>query len=300
MHITEIKLARIIAATMMITSLIPASPAHAIGLAARFGDVVVENAEIGKTYNLREAARVPFGVENRGKVPVDVTVQFEAPNLKTIISPYEAIPDPTWLKSFPERVTIGPKSIGYFDLLLNIPNDPSLNGRHFQAIVKARTVDTGLLGLAVENRLRFSIGPGPETLEEEKRLKAMAQLDFNVSPQTIYITDVPIGKVFDVKEEQKKVIRVSNYSMDPLPIKLSSELWDTRLYKPGDYEPIPDPSWIVIKTAEKKIGPEEIESFSFKIKIPNEEQYRGKKFAAIIKTGLDTGFWLDAPVKIFM
>lgn len=278
----------------------PSSPAWGLGLAARFGEVVVENAEIGRTYNLRETLKLPFGIENRGIGEVEVVVEFEPPAKNHVKEGYEAIPDPTWLRALPDRLKIGPKSQGFFDLLLTIPDDPALNGRHFHAIVKARTIGTGLLGVAIENNLRFSVGPGPESLKEEKRQKAMAKLDFDVSPQTIYVTDVPLGKAFDTKAEQNKVIRVANYASDPLPIKLTSEEWNQKLYMPAGYEPIPDPSWVKFKTSEQKIEPEQIGSFQFVIQIPDEPAYRGKKFAALIRTGLSTGFWLDAPVTVFI
>lgn len=275
-------------------------PAHALGLAARFGDVIVENAQIGQTYNLREALKIPFGIENRSDVEVEVVVEFEVPLPTVLKADYLPIPDPSWLKSIPGSIRIGPRAQGFFDLLLTIPDDPSLNGKHFQAIIKARTTGTGLFGVAIENKLRFSVGPGPETLKEEKRQKAMSRLDFDVSPKTIYVTDVPLGAVFDVKAEQNKSIRIANYASDPLSIKLTSEEWNSRLYKPDGYEPIPNPAWLVLKKDERTIEPEEIGSFNFTLEIPNEAQYRGKKYAAVIKTGLSTGFWLDAPVTVFI
>lgn len=273
--------------------------AFALGLAARFGEVVVENARIGQTYNLRETLKLPFGIENKSNVEVEVVIDFEIPNEKVLAKEYVAIPDPGWLRALPARMKIGPRSQGFFDLLLTIPDDPSLNGKHFQGHIIARTVGTGLLAVAIENRLRFSVGPGPETLAEEMRSKAMSKLDFDVSPQSFYLTDVPVGKPFDARKEQNKGIRVANYSMDPLPIKLSSEKWDMRLSKPNDYEPIPDPSWITFRKSEQEIGAEEIAVFQPIITVPDDPQYRGKKYAALIKTGLTTGFWLDAPVRVY-
>jgi hypothetical protein len=141
-------------------------------------------------------------------------------------------------------------------------------------VIKARTIGTGLFGVAIENKLRFSIGPGPETLKEEKRQKAMAQLDFNVSPQNLYVNDVPVGQEYDVREQQKKSIRVANYSPDPLPIKLSSVEWDSRLYKPEGFEAIPDPSWVSFKKPEANIKTEEITTFGLIVKIPKDEKKR--------------------------
>jgi hypothetical protein len=249
---------------------------------------------------LRETLKLPFGIENRSQGEVEVVVEFERPIPTAVKKGYEPIADPTWLKAIPETLRIGPNSQGFFDLLLSIPNDEKLNGHHYHAIVKARTKNTGLIGVAIENNLRFSIGPGPETLKEEKRQKAMSRLDFDVSPKTIYVPDVPLGQSFDVKQNQNKVIRVANYAVDPLPIKLTSEEWNSKLYKPEGYEPIPDPSWIKLKTSEQKIESEQIGTFQFVIQIPDKPEYKKKNYAALIRTGLTTGFWLDAPVTLFI
>ncbi len=280
--------------------LIAQTPSWGLGLAARFGDVIVENAEIGKTYNLREALRIPFGIENRSTAEVEVVVEIEPPDKRHVNAPYEAIPDPTWVSVLPPRMKIGAKAQGFFDLFLTIPNDPSLNGRHFTAIIKARTEGTGLLGVAIENKLRFSIGPGPESLKEEKRQKAMAKLDFDVSPQALYLVDVPIGQKFDAKKEQNKSIRVANYSADMLSVKLSTADWQPQLTLPAGYEPIPDTSWVSFKKDHEDIEGEQIAVFQPVIQIPNDPKYKGKKFAALIRTGLSTGFWLDAPVRLYI
>ena len=271
-----------------------------IGLAARFGDVIVENAAIGQTYNLREILKIPFGIENRSDIAVDVVVEISPAEENTLKTPYESIPDPTWVRSFPERLNIGPKSQGFFDLLLTIPNDPSLTGRHFTAIIKARTDGTGLLGGAVENKLRFSLGPGPESIKEEKRQKAMSKLDFDISPQAVYVVDVTAGKTLDVKKAQGKSIRVANYSADNLPIKLTSAEWDKKLFLPPGYEPIPDPAWITFKKDEFDVKGEAIEMFQMQILIPDDPKHRGKKYAGLIRSGLKTGFWLDAPVRVYI
>lgn len=291
---------KILTVALLVGLVFPIRSWSLIGLAARFGDVIVENAEIGKTYNLREALKIPFGIENRGSSSVEVVVEIEQPEKKTLKQPYESIPDPSWVKVFPAKLLVGPNSQGFFDLLLTIPNDPTLNGRHFIAIIKAKTAGTGLLGVGVENKLRFSIGAGPESLKEEKRQKAMAKLDFDISPQALYLVDVPIGVKFDAKKDQGKTIRVANFSPDKLEILLSSSTWDPQLSLPVGYEAIPDPGWISFKENSALIGAEEIKMFSPIIQIPNDPKYKGKKFGGLIRSGLKTGFWLDAPVRVFI
>jgi len=69
--------------------------------------------------------------------------------------------------------------------------------------------------------------------------------------------------------------------------------------RPG-YEPNPDANWVSFKKDKEDIDGEQIAVFQPLIKIPNDPKYRGKKYAALIRTGLTTGFWLDAPVRLYI
>jgi hypothetical protein len=286
--------------TVGLLAVVPSGAEADIGLGARFGDVILEGAQTGRTYNLREAAHVPFGIENKGDAETEVVIDFSAPGQYGLAKDYEPIPDPSWFKSIPARMRIGPKSVGFFDLLLTIPDDPKLVGKHFQAVVKARMDGTELLAVAIENRVRISIGPGPDSLKAEKKKKAMQQLDFDVTPQSLFIGAVPLGKKFDVRKEQKKTIRVANYANDPLSIRLSVETWDTRTPLPEGYDAIPDAAWVQLKTATIVVAGAEIGQAFLTIEVPQEEKHKGRKWAAMIRAGLTEGFWLDAPVKLLI
>ncbi|MBI4370853.1 MAG: hypothetical protein HY552_01000 [Elusimicrobia bacterium] len=271
-----------------------------IGLEARFGEVVLEGAQAGRTYSLREQAKVPFGIKNAGDAETEVVVEFERPR-RVILSPnYELIPDPSWMKAVPERLRIPPKGVGFFDLLLSVPDDPALKGRHFQATVKARQVG-GLFAAAIENKVRFSVGPGPETLQAEKKRKAMQQLDFDVSPHApLYLVDVPIGREWDSRKEARKSVRVANYAKDPLTVVLSAAPWGEGTPMPDGFEPIPDPSWVAVKPSTVTAGADEIAQASLVVRVPDKPEHRGRRWGVVVKTGLLTGFWLDAPVRVLL
>ncbi len=273
-----------------------------VGLAARFGDVILEGAKPGETYNLREVARIPFGVENTGDAPTDVVIEFESPRPSALAKDYEAIPDPTWFKAIPDRLSLPAKGRGFCDVLLTIPDDKALIGKNYQVLVIARSVSTGgsLYGVAIQNRMRVSIGPGPESLKEEKRKKAMQQLDFDVTPKALYLNEVPVGKAWDARKEAKKTIRVANYAPDKLELLLSPDKWDRRFPLPDGYDEIPDPSWLKMAKATVTVATEEIGLASLIVNVPDKPEHRGKKWAATVKTGLTTGFWLDSPVKVFV
>ena len=278
----------------------PSGEAHGkIGLRARFGDVILEGAQPGRTYNLREAARVPFGIQNTGDAETEVVVEFGMPMKAEMSANYEPAPDLSWFKAMPDRLTIPAKGTGFFDLILTVPDDPALVGRHFQVMVMARS-NGGLLGVAINNRIRISIGPGPESLKAEKKKKALQQLDFNVSPPTLHLPGVPVGKKYDARKESRKSIRVANYAPEKLEMLLAIEKWDSRFTIPEGYEAIPDPSWVRLQKSTVTVDSDEIGQTGVIVEIPDKPENRGKRWAVMVKTGLTTGFWLDAPVKILV
>jgi|CXWL01.1.fsa_nt_gi hypothetical protein len=270
-----------------------------IGLGARFGDVILEGAQPGRTYNLREASKVPFGIENRGDAETEVIVEFARPMKAEMSENYEVVPDLSWFKAMPDRMRIPAKGLGFFDLIMTVPDDPKLVGRHFQVMLNARS-NGGLFGVMVTNRIRVSMGAGPETLKAEKKKKAMQQVDFDVTPQTLYLTGVPVGKAYDTRKEAKKSLRVANFAADELKVLLTVEKWDSRFSMPEGYQMIPDVSWIKMKTSTVTVGPEEIGQAGLIVDVPDKPEYKGQRWAAMVRTGLTTGFWLDAPVKVLL
>ena len=280
--------------------LLAAAPAMAdVGIAARFGDVVLEGIQPGHTYNLREQVSLPFAVENRGDAETTIYIEMALPREGTMAKGYEAIPDPGWLKAIPDKLTVAPHALGYCDLLLSVPDDPALQGKNYQITIKARTAPSGMLALQVENKLRFSIGPGPESLQAEKKLKAMQKLDFDITPKAIYLKDVPLGRRYDAKKEGQKTIRIANFADADLAVTLASHDWDRRFDLPEGYEPMPVNDWISFKTSTVTVSAGEIGQALFYIQVPDEPKNRGRKFAAFIRTGLEAGFWLDSPVQVF-
>lgn len=270
-----------------------------IGLAARFGDVIMEGVQIGRSYSLREAAKVPFGVENRGDAETEVVVEFQPPRPSLLAKDYEPAPDLSWFRAVPDRLRLPAKGLGFFDLIMTIPDDPALIGKHYQVMVVAKG-NSGMFGVAIENKIRISIGPGPGSVQAEKKRKAMQQLDFDVTPRSLYLTGIPLGRAYDTRKEQKKALRVANYAADALTVQFSVEKWDGRFAMAEGYEPIPDPGWIRMKTKSLSVGSDEIAQAALIVEIPDKPEHRGKRWAAMVRTGLQSGFWLDAPVKVFV
>ena len=89
-------------------------------------------------------------------------VLLEARPAKDVKAGYEPIPDPTWLKVVPEKFHLEKGGRGSGELVISVPKDKSLIGRHFEAAVHARTVGSGFLAAGVLHTVCLSIGaPAP-------------------------------------------------------------------------------------------------------------------------------------------
>ena len=269
-----------------------------IGLTSKFVDVVLENLKPGHSYNLRELKGVPYEVKNRGDAAVNIVIEIVPPDAKQLQGSYEAIPDPSWIKTLPEKHSMAAGSNAFSDLIITIPDDAALAGHHYQAMIWAHTVDTGFLGVGVKTRLRFSIGPGPESLKEEKKRKAMVTLNFDIWPQSMYVVGARAGKKYNVKKAEGKSLKISNRADEALEMELKSVPWDQRFTLPEGYEAAPNPGWLVIKPAALKLDPNSIEEVKIFLEIPEEQ--KGKRFAFVISSNLPNAMTLTASNRVLV
>lgn len=200
-----------------------------VGLSTQVVDVVVEGLRPGGVYALRELRGAPYAVKNRGDARVEVILESVPPS---VLAPrYEAIPDPAWVELTPSRLLIEPGTLGISEVVIRVPDDPALVGRHFQATILAQTVKTGLIGTGVKSRLRFSVGPAPETL------------DFEVTPAELTLTKAKAGGVYDGAKEERRRFRIENKTNVELRVALKAARWEGPLPGAG-WEAPADLSWV--------------------------------------------------------
>ena len=276
--------------------LVLASGAQAvIGLTTRFVDVVLEGLSLGGVYSLRAMKNVPYVVSNRGELPMEIVVEVMPPSSGDLQQSYEPIPDPSWVQVIPDRFNLGIGDSQFSEIVLSIPQDVKLQGRHFQAAIWAHAVDTGFMAVGVRSRLRFSIGQGPESLLAEKKRKAMLSLDLDLRPAKIYVLDVPVGEqeAYDPYEDRKgskRRLTVTNRAEDTVKLNFTSMPWDVRYRRytlPPGYEPAPDPAWLSFDPAKTDVEGEMIKGVRLKLKIPDKPEYRGKKYAFLISASIE-------------
>lgn len=282
------KTKRLIAAGIFMLLLCPRAEAR-IGLTTQFLDVVLEGLQTGRSYNLRVLKNVPYVVTNKGDISMDIVVESELPKKEDLQGEYEPVPDLNWIQILPNQFKLAKSESHFSELIVAIPDDPALIGRHFQAAIWAHAVGGGFMAVGVRSRLRFSIGKGPEALKAEKKRKAMLSLDLDLQPRKIYLPLVPIGKHYDVREAAGHSLTITNRAADAVQIEFLSSPWDQqqqRFLLPPDYQMAPDPKWLTLKPEIQKVKGETIKRVMFYLDIPEDAKHYGKKYAFLISANI--------------
>lgn len=272
-----------------ILAFLAGAPAQAkMSLGVQFPDIVLEKVELGGAYNLRQLKGIPYIVMNKSDQAMDIRVEVQAPQPKELKEGYEAIPDPSWLKVLPNKFHMEPGDVAPSDVVLAIPRDASLAGRHFQATLFARSTGKGMLQVGVKHMVRFSVGVmGPETLKKEAAADTLLSLNVDLSPQTLQVMDVPLGKPLDLLKDKKLSFKLSNLGDKPFVFKLTSVPVDQRYAGGLSHEPTPDPAWLEIKNPKIQTKPNRIEDVKMVLNVPDLPENRGRKLLFLVSIQLD-------------
>jgi len=265
-----------------------------LGIISKFFDTVLENLQPGSFYNLRALKGIAYIIKNASNEMIDVVVEVQRP--ANAAEGYEPILDPSWVKIVPDRFKIRANENHFSDVILSIPDDPNLIGRHFHAKIWAHTAGRVGVSVGVRNRIRFSVGSrGPESLKREKRMKKMMSIDCSLDPPSQYVIGVKPGKEYDAKKEKNVSVKITNRASTSIKLELKCIKPSSRAAFPYGYEPA-DISWLTIKPKVIKVKPLRIKEAKFYINIPDEEENYGKKYAFFVyATVADT----DIPLQVF-
>lgn len=285
-------------ATALSITLLMAQPGWSLGIAMRFVDVTLENVEPGLSVNLREKSNLPLVVINQDTDnSVEIVIEAVAPKDNEMKDGYEPIPDPTWVRTIPNRFRLGPGASASSDVLINIPNDPKLVGHHYEVIVwvhtdqKNRALAQGgvVFQAGLRSRFRLSIGTmGPASLQREKALKKLATINtnFSVGPDNLYIQEVPLGKTIDLKVERKQSLKVVNQADEDVSLKFVSASADPNVQPESGYTYAADPKWLTLTPTSMNVDGNSIKEIKLQLNIPDKPENRGKNLFFLVQTSL--------------
>jgi hypothetical protein len=295
----RMKMHKVITKTVVGAAVLMTMTSHAwckAGLATRFGDVFVENLDIGQSYNTRELASLPLKVTNTGDDTIDLIIDVQKPEPKYIKEDlikqgYEPIPDPSWVKLSKDKFLLPAGESAFADVILTIPNDPALYGKKFQVDLWSHGAPKTFINLGINSHLMFTILPTPKVRAETEELTKKglaANLNFDLVPDKVYVESCELGKTVSLKKIGK-TIKIANSNDFPLSFTLTQvPIADTPLtLQQGFMEP-KDLKWMTIKKQKIKIGSNSIKDIDLEINIPNDEAYRNKNYMFVFKVEPDT------------
>jgi hypothetical protein len=269
-----------------------------LGVSTQFVDVVLENLKVGHSYNVTQLKNVPYTVKNSGDGPVEIIVDVTLPAANYCKTPYENIPDPTWIQLQPASYRLGGGESGYSNLIISVPDDPKLDGRHFCAQIWGHTKGTGLLGAGVKSDIRFSIGKGPESLEQERQRKAMVNLDYDLYPISLYVRNARPG-AYDVKKEEKRSFKITNRAEKPLELVFKALPWQTAsMSLPPGYAAVEDLSWVRFVPDRVKVETDTVQDVRLVLDVPKD--LKGKKVAFLVQLSLPIGVIVNASNAVYV
>lgn len=257
--------------------------AEAAGLRTKFGEVVLRGLKIGQTYSLERLINLPLRLLNTGEETVDLKIDVIAITTASTKAGYDPIPDISWIKLSKQEFTLEPNHEAVTDVVVSLPNDPSLLGRRFEADIWSRTQSKfQMFAVGVQSRLLIHIDSTPPTEEELKKKfvdRRIADLDFTLLPAAGTAEGVPLGVDYNLKKERKLSIKLIN----PNDVKINFRIrsvpnWEALLAIPAGYEDAYDPRWLKFAAEIIEVEGNSIKETGMILHIPDEDRYRGKAF----------------------
>ena len=125
------------------------------GLSSNWGEVVVNNVEPGKSYDLNKEAGTFFTLKNNFDSDTVLKLQVLEPQDSELKPGYEPIPDVSWI-SVPKEVKIGAMQEKTVPIQLRLPADAQLKGRKFHVWVWSYTFGQAV-GVGLKSRILINV-----------------------------------------------------------------------------------------------------------------------------------------------
>lgn len=278
---------------LFLVSLLLSIEVFAAGLSSPTTHIVLSNLKIGQQYSLRQLLGYPFTVHYKGTAQADMKIDLIKPST-TSPDGYEPIPDISWISLTKDTFSLDPGEAAETDVIINIPNDEKYLGKNYNVVIipaiGAPKDATGSLvtGVAIVANMRLSIAAKPPTEQELRQLRKQrlgGNINVMFTPERIFLYDVPLGKKTDIKKELNEVLKVVNstdFKINILTESISPSA--AGITPPEGYTQAPNIDFLIVGKKNFTVQPNAIKEIPLYIKLPNKEEYRGKKFYFILRS----------------
>lgn len=261
----------------------------AAGLSTSFGEILIENLQIGRTYNTKELINLPLLVRNTMNEPIELEMAVRKPAPGETKTGFEPIPDASWIRLEKSSHAVLPGKEAVSNVYITIPKDPKLKGRRFFVQLESHTIPPkkpgAALSVGIGSRLLFTVSTVEGSLTGGETARV-----FSVQPDDLFLTGVKTGQSIhsgDAFGKSLKVINANNFSAEYAIASIAVSGSKTKVRK--GFEEAPDPKFISFDEDAFQIPPHGDKTVFFTMNIPRDPRYLGKNYMFLIETTQRTG-----------
>lgn len=245
-----------------------------VGISTDFNNILIENLQIGREYNLTTLAGLPMKVKNISEMKLKIKVEPVFPAENYLREGFEVIPDTSWIKLSNTEFDVSPGEYAVLDVIISIPEDDKYLGKKYQVHLWSRAqIESGNLVSVmpgIEGILMFTLAP-----ERVKSKIEPIDLNFHIEPNEIY-------EKIDFSEGLISEIKIKNLSKKPLLIEISqTDAGKVGMRLKEGYEVLTDTSCLYFIPQRFKLGYNKEKKVKVYIKI-DREKFVNKKFMSAI------------------
>jgi len=256
------------------------------GLSTQLGEAVIENLQIGQTYNLRQLANLRLIVTNTSDFSVDLKMDVLYPDSSELKKGSEVIPDTSWVKLSQNLFQMAPNENASSDIIVSIPEDDNYLGKKYQVTIWSHTLGGSGGGMFLAYGLKTRIIFTTDTVKAAKSeaiTSSDASVSFTLKPEEIFLDNIELGKIYDVEKKKGLVLKITNPGEHERTFKLQSlTVGNSVATLTKGYQDAPDASYLKFSDSTFVLAPKGTKTVKMYLNFPAKNEYSGKKYMFVI------------------
>jgi hypothetical protein len=256
------------------------------GLSTQLGEVVIENLQVGQTYNLKELANLSLIVTNTSDFQVDLRMDVLPPDKSELKNEVECIPDTSWVTLNRSLFKLDPNEKAVSEISLSIPDDERYLGKKYQVTIWSHTLGGSGSGMFLAYGLKSRLIFTTDTVKAEREqivTSSDASVNFTLKPEEVFLDDLELGRVYDLSEEAGVTLKITNPGQLERTFRLQSlNVRNSVATLTQEYEDAPDASYLRFSENSFVIPPHGTKTVKMYLEFPPQKEYSGKKYMFVI------------------